>query len=243
MSAPSSRYRILSSQGKGGMGEVFLADDTQLERKVAIKFLPDELQHDPGASDSEESTAGNLTRTGTLLGTPAYMAPEQVRGESVDARSDIFSFGVVLFELLTGEHPFKRGSVSDTIAAILRDAPTRADGRGDQVDYAIFDKLLAKTPDDRYQSFDEVSVEVRRLRDATSAWTEPLSELADASETPLGGRRTPFVGRDDERAELGRWLDRAGGAAAPWCWSAASRVSARPAWSSSCSSWPESVVV
>ena len=164
---------------------------------------------DPGVSDSEESTAGNLTRTGMLLGTPAYMAPEQVRGGSVDARSDIFSFGVVLFELLTGEHPFKRGTVSDMIAAILRDAPTRADGSGDQVDYAIFDKLLAKTPDDRYQSFDEVSVEVRRLRDATSAWTEPLSEPADTTQPPVGARRTPFVGRDDERAELGRWLDRA----------------------------------
>ena len=153
---------------------------------------------------------GNLTRTGTLLGTPAYMAPEQVRGESVDARSDIFSFGVVLFELLTGEHPFKRGSVSDTIAAILRDAPTRAAASGgDQIDYAIFDKLLEKTPADRYQSFEQVSVEVRRLRDATSTWTEPVSELADTSATPLGGRRTPFVGRDAEQAELGRWLDQA----------------------------------
>ena len=164
---------------------------------------------DPGVSDSEASTAGNLTRTGTLLGTPAYMAPEQVRGGSVDARSDILSFGVVLFELLIGEHPFKRGTVSDTIAAILRDAPTRATGSGDQVDYAIFDKLLAKTPDDRYQSFDEVSVEVRRLRDATSSWSALASELAGASETPLGGRRTPFVGRNSERAELGRWLDQA----------------------------------
>ena len=115
----------------------------------------------------------------------------------------------MLFELLTGEHPFKRGTLSDTIAAILRDAPSRAGGSGDPIDYAIFDKLLAKTSADRYQSFDEVSVEVRRLRDATSAWTEPLSEPADTTEPPVGARRTPFVGREDERAELGRWLDRA----------------------------------
>ena len=176
--------------------------------KVMDFGLAKRLQ-DPGGSDGEDLTPGSLTQTGTLLGTPAYMAPEQVRGESIDARSDIFSFGVVLFELLTGEHPFRRGTVSDTIAAILRDAPSRALGIGDQIDYAIFDKLLAKTPADRYQSFEEVSVEVRRLRDATSAWTEPLSVFADGSETPLGGRRTPFVGRDAERAELGRWLDRA----------------------------------
>ena len=302
------------------MGEVFLADDTQLERKVAVKFLPDELQddpvahgrfereaksaaaldhpfickiyefatldgraaivmehvagqtlewrlasgplapaeaiqlaaevvealveahahrilhrdlkpanlmlseqghvkvmdfglakrmRDPGVSDDEESTAGNLTRTGTLLGTPAYMAPEQVRGESVDARSDIFSFGVVLFELLTGEHPFRRGTVSETIAAILRDPPSGGERSGDRVDYAIFDRLLAKTPADRYQSFEEVSIEVRRLRDVSSTWTEPVSVVADTAEPAVGGRRTPFVGRDAERAELGRWLDRA----------------------------------
>ena len=320
MTTQFSRYRILESLGRGGMGEVFLADDHQLERKVAIKFLPDELQddpvargrfereaksaaaldhpfickiyeftevngraaivmehvtgrtlqsrliegalasaeaiqiaaemaealteahahrilhrdlkpanlmlseqghvkvmdfglakrmRDPGVRDGEESTADGLTRTGTLLGTPAYMAPEQIRGESADTRSDIFSFGVVLFELLTGEHPFKRGSVSDTIAAILRDAPTPPAGSRSQVDYAIFDKLLAKTPGDRYRSFDEVSVEIRRLRDATSAWTEPLSEPADNTEPPVGARRTTFVGRDGERDELRRWLDRA----------------------------------
>ena len=319
MSAPS-RYRILSSLGKGGMGEVFLADDTQFERKVAIKFLPEALQSDPvalarfereaksaaaldhpyickiyefakvdgraaivmehvagqtlesklaegplapaqaiqiaaemaealteahtrrilhrdlkpanlmlteqghvkvmdfglakrmrepGGSDSQDLTPGSLTQTGTLLGTPAYMAPEQVLGGEADARSDIFSFGVVLFELLTGEHPFKRGTLSDTIAAILRDPPSRTASGGDQIDYAIFDKLLEKTPADRYQSFEQVSVEVRRLRDATSTWTEPVSELADTGETPLGGRRTPFVGRAAELAELGRCLDRA----------------------------------
>ena len=318
--SPSPRYRILEILGRGGMGEVFLADDTQLERKVAIKFLPDELQNDPIArarfereaksaaardhpfickiyefakvdgraaivmehvagqtlesrlasgplapaeaiqigaevaealteaharrilhrdlkpanlmlteqghvqvmdfglakrmrepdgSDSEDLTPGSLTQTGALLGTPAYMAPEQVRGGEADARSDIFSFGVVLFELLTGEHPFKRGTLSDTIAAILRDPPSRTASGGGQIDYAIFDKLLEKAPADRYQSFEQVSVEVRRLRDATSTWTEPVSELADTSETPLAGRRTPFVGRDDERAVLVRWLDRA----------------------------------
>ena len=176
--------------------------------KVMDFGLAKRLQ-DPGGSDGEDLTLGSLTQTGTLLGTPAYMAPEQIRGEPAETRSDIFSFGVVLFELLTGEHPFKRGTVSDTIAAILRDAPARAAGSGDQVDYAIFDKLLAKTPDDRYQSFDEVLVEVRRLRDSTSAWTEPSSGPADTTESRVGARRTPFVGREDERAELGRWLERA----------------------------------
>ena len=163
----------------------------------------------PAGSEGDDITPGNLTETGTLLGTPAYMSPEQVRGEPADLRSDIFSFGVVLFELLTGEHPFKRGTVSETIATILRDPPSGGEGSGGRNDYAIFDKLLAKTPADRYQSFEAVSIEVRRLRDVSSTWNEPVSAVADDGEPTVGGRRTPFVGRDAEQAELGRWLDRA----------------------------------
>jgi serine/threonine protein kinase len=77
--------------------------------------------------DSREPTAaispGHHTEKGRILGTLGYMSPEQVRGESVDARSDIFSFGVVLFEMLTGRGAFTRDTASDTMAAILRDDP------------------------------------------------------------------------------------------------------------------------
>jgi Tol biopolymer transport system component len=78
-------------------------------------------------SDSRESTAvvtpGYRTEEGRILGTLGYMSPEQVRGESVDARSDIFSFGVVLFEMITGRSAFIRHTASDTLVAILRDDP------------------------------------------------------------------------------------------------------------------------
>ena len=163
--------------------------------------------HEPHEGDGD-TTAGSLTEAGTMLGTPAYMSPEQLRGEPVETRSDIFSFGVVLFELLTGAHPFKRDTVSEMVAAILRDPPSRGDGHGGQVDYAVLDRLLAKAPDDRYQSFDEVLVEVRRLRDMTFDSPEPLSEREDASEPPLGSRRTRYVGRETEQVELGRALER-----------------------------------
>ena len=162
---------------------------------------------EPAAGDTTGVAPGSLTGSGDVLGTPAYMAPEQIRGETADARSDIFSFGVVLFELLTGAHPFKRGTVSDTVAAILRDPPSGTDRSGNAVDYAIFDRLLAKAPAERYQSFDDVAVELARLREAAS---ERGAAVPDAfAVAPVGGRRTPFVGRGDERAELGRWLDRA----------------------------------
>ena len=79
------------------------------------------------SSDSFVPTAaispGHHTEKGMILGTLGYMSPEQVRGESVDARSDIFSFGAVLFEMLTGKKAFARDTASDTMAAILRDDP------------------------------------------------------------------------------------------------------------------------
>ena len=164
---------------------------------------------EPGTTKSQATTRDTLTSAGAFIGTPAYMSPEQILGGEADARSDIFAFGVVLYELLTGLHPFRKQVTSDTLGAILRDPPTPPPDSSTPADYAIFDRLLAKTPADRYQSFEEVSVEVRRLRDSTSVWTEPPSAPADTTEPPLGARRTPFVGRDDERAELGCWLDRA----------------------------------
>ena len=82
-------------------------------------------------SDSYALTAaptGPATDRGMILGTLGYMSPEQVRGEAVDARSDIFSFGVVLFEMLTGRRAFARVIASDTMAAILRDDPPEIEG-------------------------------------------------------------------------------------------------------------------
>jgi eukaryotic-like serine/threonine-protein kinase len=78
----------------------------------------------PGAAGSDAPTAAlNATRTGIVLGTAAYMSPEQARGLPVDKRSDIFSFGCVLFEMLAGRHPFAAGGGSDVIAAILGSEP------------------------------------------------------------------------------------------------------------------------
>lgn len=77
-----------------------------------------------GSFEGSVSTEWPLETTkGTIIGTPAYMSPEQTEGKALDARSDIFSFGAVLYEMSTGKPAFLRETVSATIAAILRDDP------------------------------------------------------------------------------------------------------------------------
>jgi serine/threonine-protein kinase len=108
--------------------------------------------------------AADVTETtpGAVLGTPAYMSPEQVEGQSVDARSDIFSFGAVLYEILAGRRPFAGNTTSDVIAAILRDDPPPL-GRPPALERVVM-RCLAKKPADRYQTMAEVS---RALEDAS----------------------------------------------------------------------------
>jgi pimeloyl-ACP methyl ester carboxylesterase len=105
-----------------------------------------------------------LTRPGAVLGTAPYMSPEQIEGAAVDHRSDIFSFGVVLFEMLTGRHPFRGPSVATTFAAILRDPPPRAPELNTALDEVVR-RCLAKKPDERWPTAAAVEM---ALRDASS---------------------------------------------------------------------------
>ena len=94
------------------------------------------------------------------------MSPEQLRGEAVDARSDIFSFGVVLYEMLAGVHPFKKETGMDTASAILKDTPQPlGELRPDTpvLLQHIVKKMLAKDPQDRYPSIHDVRTDLREL--------------------------------------------------------------------------------
>jgi hypothetical protein len=96
------------------------------------------------------SAATGLTRVGVLMGTVGYMAPEQVRGEEVDARADVFAFGVLLHEVLAGRRPFDRDTPAETLAAVLRDAP-RLDAAAIPPPLArLLDRCLAKDPARRF---------------------------------------------------------------------------------------------
>lgn len=119
--------------------------------------------------DSEQKTLirGVQTESGTLMGTVNYMAPEQLLGQRVDRRCDVFSFGVVLCEMLTGTAPFVHDNRIDTMHAILHRDPRLpgADGPELPVDLQrILTKALAKSPKDRYQTFDELAAELKTLK-------------------------------------------------------------------------------
>ena len=274
-----SDYRILSRLGAGGMGEVFLAEDVRLGRKVAFKILPAAVTGNPErlrrfeqearavaslnhpnivtlhalgeaegihfltmelvegrtladlilpggmpidealavavpladalaavherhithrdlkprnvmmaddgrvkvldfglaklraeAAEEETQTSGPETTVGRLLGTPAYMSPEQVQGRPVDARSDIFAFGAVLYEMVTGRLPFGGVSPADMLSAILRDAPRPTATLNPEVPAGverIIGRCLEKDPRRRYQS----AVDLRNdLEEAAAAW-------------------------------------------------------------------------
>jgi serine/threonine protein kinase len=101
------------------------------------------------------------TAPGTMIGTADYMSPEQVRGEAVDHRSDIFAFGAVLYEMLTGRNPFRRGTVPETLAAILQDDPPAWVGDGSMVSARLMRlarRCLEKAPDARFQSARDVTI-------------------------------------------------------------------------------------
>jgi Tol biopolymer transport system component len=280
-------YRIRSLLGAGGMGEVYLARDTALDRDVALKLLPSELTsdadrlrrfetearaasglnhpaivavyelgtvadhrfiamelvvgqtlrqlvsegdipirralhlaaqiadglakaHDAGivhrdlkpenlmvsndgfakildfglaklTGDAEVAAlaatkTGQGTRPGTVMGTVGYMSPEQAAGRTIDYRSDQFSFGVVLYELLTGQQAFDRPTAVETLAAIVRDDPPPMTPRTPipaPVRW-IVDRCLAKSPADRYGSTRDLARDLAAARDH-------LSELSNAS--------------------------------------------------------------
>jgi TolB-like protein/Tfp pilus assembly protein PilF/predicted Ser/Thr protein kinase len=288
------RYEILSQLGAGGMGEVYLAQDAELDRKVAIKVLPESLVADEqarqrlvrearaaakldnpnicsiyevgeedgrsfivmqylegetldvrikrkpldlsetlsiaiqvadalaeahahaiihrdikpsniiitrrgqakvmdfglarsiGPLESEGETQTMLTAPGTILGTLPYMSPEQVRGEQTDARSDVFSFGTMLYEFTSGRQPFVSESAAATASAILTHEPLPLARFAPEVPdelQRIVRKCLEKDREQRYQSARDLAIDLENIR----------RQLESARAQLLSADRSPSV--------------------------------------------------
>jgi eukaryotic-like serine/threonine-protein kinase len=308
------RYEVVSPLGAGGMGEVYRARDSELQRDVAIKILPEEFSSDPdrvkrfereakaaaalahpnvltvfdvgrqdgrthlvfemlagstlaevmkhgalrtrealeyaaqvarglaavhargivhrdlkpanlfltgagivkiidfglaridaGSPRPPEETTAEVTGPGVALGTVSYMSPEQSQGHVLDARSDIFSLGTVLYEMLAGRHPFKRDSGAATVASILRDDPPglgRLDGRAAGAVEQLVGRCLEKRPEDRFQSANDLAIALDLLKRGEE-WTpaEAPGEARSGGDAE-GGAKPPLSTSGARR----RWI-------------------------------------
>ncbi len=145
----------------------------------------------------------------TLRGTPAYMAPEQILGDSTDRRSDIFSFGILLYELLSGTNPFLRAGILPTLAAITEEQAIDLHERVPAIPKAlgtVVAQLLAKDPAARYQTFGSVRRDLRRLSVDLAA---PVTYAAPVVVDGPPGPGASVIGRETERSQLFQSIERA----------------------------------
>jgi predicted Ser/Thr protein kinase len=146
--------------------------DFGLAKKTRLEFVPD-------VAESVDTKSENLsfeTARGTVVGTVQYMSPEQIGGEQLDGRSDIFSLGIVLYEMIVGSNPFRGDSFASTIGKIVSpEAPAipAASVRVSPELQEIVRRSLQKRREDRYPSAKMLADELERLRTSGSGWIKP----------------------------------------------------------------------
>jgi eukaryotic-like serine/threonine-protein kinase len=160
--------------------------------KRARDVPPDAATDLAGAVETRGAVTG-LTEVGAVIGTVAYMSPEQALGEPVDHRSDLFSFGVVLYELLTGRLPFAGRTHTAMIDAVLHGEPEPIPRFNEQVPdalVAVVKRLLEKDRERRYQSAADALADLRRIKDDLAAGRAPTSsaQVPASTQTPTWSR-------------------------------------------------------
>ena len=163
-------------------------------RVKILDFGLAKLYEDPTGDPSDDSSglqtiSAAVTRDGRILGTVQYMSPEQARGVEIDARSDVFSLGIVLYEMITGHAPFHGQTITDTLTAILRDEQEPIARFNPQVPVEferILGRCLEKDRKDRYQSATEMLADLRKLKRMSDSQPVPLVSDPDLLRRRLG---------------------------------------------------------
>ena len=184
---------------------VMVAED---DRVKVLDFGLAKLTSEPSALSADDdatravTSSATLTREGTVMGTAPYMSPEQLQGKAVDARSDIFSLGIMLYEMATGHRPFKGESGIDLASSILRDTPSSVtEVRTDLPRHLgrIVQHCLEKDPRRRFQSALDVRNELDSLKDETKSGSvtgiaEPATTMSGATPTAAPPTEVPTGG-------------------------------------------------
>ncbi|MGZ5432753.1 MAG: FlgO family outer membrane protein [Thermoanaerobaculia bacterium] len=167
-------------------------DNVMVTPEGFVKILDFGLAKQIRTLASDDTTLPQ-TSPGTIFGTVGYMSPEQATGREMDARSDQFSFGVMLYELLTRVRPFEKGSKTETLASILRDEPLPPSAVNETIPPdldRIVSRCLAKDPRDRYASTRDLARDLREVRDSFS---HSSVERRAVSESLRRRRRSPVA--------------------------------------------------
>jgi eukaryotic-like serine/threonine-protein kinase len=169
---------------------------------TVLDFGLAKLLSDKERAAGNEPDADELTRLGAPMGTPSYMSPEQARGDRSDHRTDIYSFGVVLYEMATGRLPFRAASNVDLMHAVMNDSYKPASEVNDKLPAdlsAIIDNAMARNPGERYQSTQRMQEDLQRLGVAVQVGAGGVPD----------GITTPFVmPKRQSRGSFGQLLVR-----------------------------------
>ncbi|MGB8730226.1 MAG: protein kinase, partial [Candidatus Sulfotelmatobacter sp.] len=196
---------------------IFLTKDGRvkiLDFGLAKLTQPD-LNKDGAGAHTSLPTMTHATEAGVVMGTAGYMSPEQVRGVAVDARSDIFSFGAILYEMISGKRAFHRETAADTMSAILKEDPADLSETNRNVSPAlerIVQHCLEKNPEQRFHSASDIAFDLEHLTGISGTSTRVT---AVASAPPRSRLLLPIAGVAAialAMLALGWWLGRGSGA-------------------------------
>ena len=155
---------------------IFVTNDGRV--KILDFGLAKPTAKDRATDQTHSPTVSAYTEPGTVMGTVGYMSPEQVKGREVDARSDIFAFGAVLYEMLTGRRAFQRETAAETMTAILREEPADPGATGKSIPPAL-DRIvrhcLEKKPEQRFQSASDIGFALEDLSGSSAVPAMPGS--------------------------------------------------------------------